>query len=48
MTNKRKYSKYINEVNPVKFMSYPDDKDKSQSELNHYDYRDNQEAPHGN
>jgi len=41
-----RYSRYINEVNPVKFMSYPDDKGKKISELNHYDYRDNLEAPH--
>jgi hypothetical protein len=46
MGEKRKYSKYFNEVNPIKFMTYPDDKGRKPPEVNHYDYRDNPEAPH--
>jgi hypothetical protein len=46
VANNLKYSKYVSEVNPNTFMSYPDDESKKISELNHYDYRDNIEAPH--
>jgi hypothetical protein len=46
MENKGKYCKYISEVNPTKFISRTDVKGYKPSEVNHYDYRDNVEAPH--
>jgi hypothetical protein len=44
--NKKKYAKYVNEVNPIKFLYFPEIKEYAPGELNHYDYRDNEESPH--
>lgn len=46
MVKKGKYEKYFSEVNPIKFLHFPDEKAVKHPEVNHYDYRDNEEAPH--
>jgi hypothetical protein len=45
MTSKRKYEKYVNEVNPIEFMNLFKI-DRISDECYHYDYRDNEECPH--
>ena len=46
MVKKSKYEKYISEVDPIKFLYFVGTNEYVPAELNHYDYRDNEESPH--